>query len=81
MKKCHISKFWVELVRRYVAEFGLKNWGAIGAKIAGRTGKQCRERWHNQLDPTIKKEPWSEHEEEILMKAHSTVYLLFIYSK
>lgn len=28
-------------------------------------------RWHNQLDPAIKKDPWTRAEEEILMRAHS----------
>ena len=37
---------------------------------AGRTGKQCRERWHNQLDPKIKKEGWSEEEDRILWESH-----------
>ena len=35
------------------------------------TGKQCRERWHNQLDPNIKKEGWSEEEDLILLHAHT----------
>jgi hypothetical protein len=35
------------------------------------TGKQCRERWHNQLDPNIKKEGWSEEEDRILLQAHT----------
>jgi hypothetical protein len=32
---------------------------------------QCRERWHNQLDPAINKNPWSEEEEMNLLEAHS----------
>jgi hypothetical protein len=28
----------------------------------GRIGKQCRERWHNHLNPDINKEEWSETE-------------------
>ena len=36
----------------------------------GRTGKQCRERWHNQLDPAIKKHHWSAEEDRILLEAH-----------
>lgn len=31
---------------------------------------QCRERWHNQLDPSINKDPWTEEEEITLMVAH-----------
>mmetsp|Transcript_32536 Transcript_32536/g.32263 ORF Transcript_32536/g.32263 Transcript_32536/m.32263 type:complete len:243 (+) Transcript_32536:94-822(+) len=35
--------------------------------IQNKTGKQCRERWNNHLDPAISKEPWSEKEEEIMV--------------
>lgn len=37
--------------------------------MQGRSGKQCRERWHNQLDPSIKKEQWTEEEDRILLQA------------
>ncbi|CAN0017876.1 unnamed protein product, partial [Phaeothamnion confervicola] len=60
-----------QLMVRLVREHGTKQWGLIGSMLQGRTGKQCRERWHNQLDPMIKKEPWSKEEEMVLMKAHS----------
>jgi hypothetical protein len=33
------------------------------AQKTKRTGKQCRERWFNHLDPKINKNPWSEEEE------------------
>ena len=48
-------------------------------KISGRTGKQCRERyfydpqvfrWHNHLDPDIKKDPISLSEEKQIFEAH-----------
>lgn len=32
---------------------------------------QCRERWHNQLDPQINKNPWTEEEEMNLLQAHA----------
>lgn len=31
--------------------------------IRGRTAKQCRERWHNHLDPDIDKKFWTREEE------------------
>ncbi|CAL5187548.1 unnamed protein product [Lathyrus oleraceus] len=52
----------IELVRKY----GFKRWSFIAKSMPGRIGKQCRERWHNHLDPTIKKDSWSEEEESIL---------------
>lgn len=56
-----------------VKEFGTRHWGVIGAKLNGRTGKQCRERWHNQLDPEINKATWTREEEEILFEAHAAL--------
>lgn len=35
----------------------------------GRIGKQCRERWHNHLNPDIKKSPWSENEDRVILQA------------
>ena len=35
-----------------------------------RAGKQCRERWHNHLQPDIKRGPWTEEEERALIAAH-----------
>jgi len=54
-----------------------QHWGLIGSKLNGRTGKQCRERWHNQLDPSIRKDPWTKEEETVLMQAHSVVRCVF----
>jgi hypothetical protein len=41
----------VELVQKY----GPKRWSLIAKHLRGRLGKQCRERWHNHLNPDIKK--------------------------
>ena len=35
----------------------------------GRIGKQCRERWHNQLDPQIKKSVWTPEEDSVIYQA------------
>jgi myb proto-oncogene protein len=35
---------------------GPKNWSEIAKHFKGRIGKQCRERWHNHLNPDIKKD-------------------------
>jgi len=56
---------------KLVRENGSKHWGLIASKLGGRTGKQCRERWHNQLDPFIKKEPWAQEEEKTLLTQHT----------
>jgi transcriptional activator Myb len=38
--------------------------------LKGRIGKQCRERWHNHLNPSIKKSAWTEEEDNIIYQAH-----------
>lgn len=34
--------------------------------MVARTGKQCRERYINHLDPNMKREPWSKEEDEVI---------------
>ena len=44
-----------EAIRKLVEKYGTKTWSVIAEQIVkefaidGRTGKQCRERWHNHL--------------------------------
>ena len=38
---------------------------------SGRSGKQCRERWMNQLDPTINRAPFSPEEDAVLMREYA----------
>mmetsp|Transcript_21082 Transcript_21082/g.30459 ORF Transcript_21082/g.30459 Transcript_21082/m.30459 type:complete len:170 (+) Transcript_21082:276-785(+) len=65
-----------EAIRALVAKYGTKTWSVIAEQIVkeydieGRTGKQCRERWHNHLDPNINKNSWTEEEEKIMSEAH-----------
>uniref|UniRef100_A0AAY4AJE0 V-myb avian myeloblastosis viral oncogene homolog-like 1 n=1 Tax=Denticeps clupeoides TaxID=299321 RepID=A0AAY4AJE0_9TELE len=56
----------IELVSKY----GAKNWPVIAEHIPGRVGKQCRERWHNHLNPEIKKSMWTPQEDKLIYKAH-----------
>lgn len=42
-------------------------WNAIAKEIKNRTGKQCRERWVNQLSmPERKKGNWTKAEDRII---------------
>ncbi len=53
-----------------VRRLGAHNWTQVAAVLPGRLGKQCRERWHNHLDPEIRKERWSEEEDRKIVEAH-----------
>ncbi|KAJ6646764.1 Myb protein, partial [Pseudolycoriella hygida] len=56
----------IELVSRY----GPKKWTLIARNLKGRIGKQCRERWHNHLNPNIKKTAWTDEEDNVIYHAH-----------
>ena len=60
------SKEEDKLVLRLVQTHGAERWTNIAHYLPGRIGKQCRERWHNHLNPRIKKNEWSLEEELIL---------------
>lgn len=57
----------IDLVQKY----GPKRWSLIAKHLRGRLGKQCRERWHNHLNPDIKKTAWTEAEDKLLFDLHS----------
>ncbi|CAN4081293.1 unnamed protein product [Withania somnifera] len=57
-------------LKELVAIYGPQNWNLIAEKLEGRSGKSCRLRWFNQLDPRINRRAFSGEEEERLMAAH-----------
>ncbi|KAI3423295.1 uncharacterized protein J3R85_011139 [Psidium guajava] len=54
-----------------VSKFGPRNWSLIARGIAGRSGKSCRLRWCNQLDPAVKRKPFTDEEDRIIIAAHA----------
>lgn len=47
------------ILSRLVGNFGARNWSLIARGIPGRSGKSCRLRWCNQLDPSVKRKPFT----------------------
>ena len=58
------------LLGQLIDRFGAARWSTIAAHMPGRQGKQCRERWHNHLNPDILKAAWREDEEWRLFLLH-----------
>jgi hypothetical protein len=58
-----------EKLKHLVNQIGPKNWSSISKHFPGRIGKQCRERWHNHLNPDIKKDKWTDEEDRLLIQA------------
>jgi hypothetical protein len=71
---CKAKENWNEgedkLLISLVHISGPRNWSKIASNFQNRLGKQCRERWHNHLNPFISKIKWSKEEDDILLAAH-----------
>eukprot|EP01038_Epipyxis_sp_PR26KG_P009938 gene9938-13369_t len=65
------KKIWTveedEQLRKLVEQHSTANWTIIAQALPQRTGKQCRERWHNHLSDGIKKGDWTEEEDRIII--------------
>lgn len=59
----------VQLVKQY----GAKRWSLIAMHLPGRVGKQCRERWHNHLNPNVRKDAWTAEEDYVIFECHKNV--------
>jgi len=46
-------------------------WSIVQSKMISRTGKQCRERYLNHLNPNIKHTAWSTAEDKVIIRLHS----------
>ncbi len=56
-----------------IAEYGPGNWGEISLRLESRNAKQCRERWHNQLNPVVVKAPWLEEEDRVILEMQARI--------
>ncbi|XP_065872745.1 transcription factor MYB1-like [Euphorbia lathyris] len=59
------------VLTQLVSKFGARNWSLIARGIPGRSGKSCRLRWCNQLDPCLKRKPFTDEEDRIIISAHA----------
>ena len=59
-----------EFIISWVAAHGASSWTKLAEHLPGRIGKQCRERWHNSLNPQLNKSSWSLKEDEIITEYH-----------
>lgn len=70
----HVKGAWSDeedqKLRELVEQYGPKKWSLISQELPGRIGKQCRERWYNHLDPSVKKEWWTHEEDKIIIEFH-----------
>ena len=60
-------------VTEYVEKYGTKAWSSIAADMPGRSAKQIRDRWNNQLDPSVSKEEWTAEEDTVIIEANKSL--------
>lgn len=56
-----------------MSRYGACHWSTIAAFLPQRSGKQARERWINQLDPTLKKKNWTVNDDRVILSLHARV--------
>jgi hypothetical protein len=62
---CHL--FQDEILKAAVMKYGKNQWSRIASLLHRKSAKQCKARWFEWLDPSIKKTEWSREEEEKLL--------------
>lgn len=56
-----------EILKAAVMKYGKNQWDRISSLLVRKSAKQCKARWYEWLDPSIKKTEWSKEEEEKLL--------------
>jgi len=56
-----------EVLKAAISKYGLNQWARCASLLAKKTSKQCKARWNEWLDPSIKKTEWSREDDEKLL--------------
>ena len=56
-----------EILKAAVMKYGKNQWSRISSLLTRKSAKQCKARWYEWLDPSIKKTEWTRDEEEKLL--------------
>eukprot|EP01065_Artemidia_motanka_P029514 TRINITY_DN35611_c0_g1_i1.p1 TRINITY_DN35611_c0_g1~~TRINITY_DN35611_c0_g1_i1.p1 ORF type:complete len:809 (+),score=298.19 TRINITY_DN35611_c0_g1_i1:59-2485(+) len=56
-----------EILKAAVMKYGKNQWARIASLLPKKSAKQCKARWYEWLDPSIKKTEWTREEEEKLL--------------
>jgi hypothetical protein len=57
-----------EEIVRAVGDNKYPDWNAVATRVPGKTGRQCRERFHHYLSPTLTQAPWTPAEDDLVKR-------------
>lgn len=60
-----------ESLRKLVLVHGTNKWSLISKLLKYRTARQCRDRWNHYLSRNGEQAPWTESEDQRLLKLHT----------
>ena len=56
-----------EVLKAAVMKYGLNQWARVSSLLVRKSAKQCKARWFEWLDPSIRKTEWTREEDEKLL--------------
>ncbi|CAH8868559.1 unnamed protein product [Trichobilharzia szidati] len=56
-----------EILKAAIMKYGKNQWARIASLLHHKATKQCKARWYEWLDPSVKKTEWSREEDEKLL--------------
>ena len=56
-----------EILKAAIMKYGKNQWARVASLLPRKSSKQCKARWYEWLDPSIKKTEWTREEEEKLL--------------
>ena len=71
-KKFKFSPEEDQKLKKLVDQYG-KEWSKIASMLPGRTGRQCRDRWANYVDPNISTKPWTQQDDNLLLQKYNEI--------
>jgi pre-mRNA-splicing factor CDC5/CEF1 len=56
-----------EILKAAVMKYGKQQWARVASLLNRKSAKQCKARWNEWLDPSVRKVEWSRAEDEKLL--------------
>lgn len=57
-----------EKLKSLVSVLGMNAWKEIASNFRNKTAKQCKNRWNNYINPSLKHDSWTEIEDQIIIE-------------